>query len=280
MDSAAHKKQAFVDSGQYLRLPDLDADLYFRRSGSGTCLLLALHGFGLDGSIFGNIASQIDPSTHTLIAPDLPGHGKTNWSARAFTAQDLVEVVSVLKDMQSIDSVHLIGFSYGGRIFTKLVSNGWISQTRELTLMAPDGYGGEYTRWIDSWLGFSLKGVAALVAYPKPWLWLARILARTKIINPFALQFVEWQLGDPKSRSRLQLTLRSMGQFRLKKSDYQALNRWAGSENRASVWLGQRDKVVHAKRMEEIVGTMPNVQWHLHTGGHWPTAEMVKEGFY
>ncbi|MEM8583222.1 MAG: alpha/beta hydrolase [Bacteroidota bacterium] len=270
METAEQRKQSFADSGQRLDLPELGGHLYFRRSGTGPRLLLALHGFGLDGSIFASLASQIDEDTHTLIAPDMPGHGQTKWSKPAFTASDFVDVLEKLIGLQPTEYVHLIGFSYGGRISTKLIAGGLLPMVDKLSLMAPDGYGGKYTKWIDSWLGFSLHWVAKLVGRPKPWLWLARILARVKIINPFALQFVKWQLGDAKSRQRLQLTLRSMHEFRLRQTDYNALDSWASRGKSASVSVGLRDQVVNRKGMEEIVRSMPNVSWYTHKGGHWP----------
>ncbi|MEM6396724.1 MAG: alpha/beta hydrolase [Bacteroidota bacterium] len=269
------QKQNFVDSEQHLHIEELGVDLYFRRSGTGPTLLLALHGYGLDGSIFAKVASEMDAEKYTLIAFDLPSHGKTIWPNRKFTPEDLVLVIRKLAALQPITQFHLIGFSYGGRISTKLIAHGHLPEVDALTLMAPDGYGGKYTRWIDSWLGFALDPVAALIAYPKPWLWLARLLAKVKVINPFALQFVEWQLGDTDSRARLQLTLRSLGQFRLRREDFQALNQWAGEGHSTTVRLGRRDRVVDGDRMEEIVDGLANVSWRMHEGGHWPSSDFI-----
>ncbi len=83
--------------------------LHLRRLGSGP-ELVALHGFSLTGEQFSPAAAPLD---HTIIAPDLPGHGLSR--ARS------CDVDSVLDDIESVleapgDPRPLLGYSQGGRL--------------------------------------------------------------------------------------------------------------------------------------------------------------------
>ena len=80
-----------------------------RRFGNGPPLV-ALHGFTLTGEQFASAGSFLG---HTVIAPDLPGHGR-NVDARTHLT-DVIEFVASTVDFLG-QPVPVIGYSQGGRL--------------------------------------------------------------------------------------------------------------------------------------------------------------------
>lgn len=240
---------------------------HLRRIGEGPHLILALHGFGLSGAMFTSLAKLLDPHHFSCLAIDLPGHGQTNWQPPVFYPADISELLEELQHLASWSSIQLLGFSLGGRVWSKLVAQGLCPRANSLTLVAPDGYGGRYTSWIDGRLGHLLSPVSHLGNHPRPWTWMARQLEKRKVISPFARHFVESQLNDPGSRQRLQLTLRSLGQFRLDKRDYSSLAQW-GHKYPAEVWIGQKDAIIRSDRLTKLLAPYPSIKIETYANGH------------
>jgi pimeloyl-ACP methyl ester carboxylesterase len=90
--------------------------LHFLKSGSGSRLLLAFHGYGDD-------AEQYDPmleylhNDYIILSFDLPYHGKSKWPDEVhFTKKKLGSMVSALMAEYQVDKVSLMGYSIGGRV--------------------------------------------------------------------------------------------------------------------------------------------------------------------
>ncbi len=83
--------------------------LHVRKFGSGTAIV-ALHGFSLTGEQFSPAADHLN---HTIVAPDLPGHG----SSRSHPADvdTVTAAIDVLLDGMG-KPTPLIGYSQGGRM--------------------------------------------------------------------------------------------------------------------------------------------------------------------
>lgn len=84
--------------------------LAFRRSGAGP-IVVALHGFTHTGAQFDSLAPDIG---RTVIAPDLPGHGR---SAHAPSSLSSV-VAQVAETIVAVhtEAVPIVGYSQGGRV--------------------------------------------------------------------------------------------------------------------------------------------------------------------
>lgn len=84
--------------------------LHVRRYGrNGAGPLVALHGFTLTGAMFEPLSRHLDVE---LLAPDLPGHGR---SPAATTLDDAVAAVADTLE-RSIAPPGLLGYSMGGRL--------------------------------------------------------------------------------------------------------------------------------------------------------------------
>lgn len=87
--------------------------IYVRSMGRGTVVLL-VHGFGEDGTIWDNQA-QFLKNDFKLIIPDLPGCGKSE-SATDVSMESIADMLKAVLDAAGAESCHLIGHSMGGYI--------------------------------------------------------------------------------------------------------------------------------------------------------------------
>lgn len=89
--------------------------LNFERKGNGKEILVLLHGFMENLSIWSDMEPYL--SEHfSLLKIDLPGHGQSEIVAEVQTMEMMAEEVKKVLDDQNLDKVHLLGHSMGGYI--------------------------------------------------------------------------------------------------------------------------------------------------------------------
>lgn len=89
--------------------------LNFERKGNGKEILVLLHGFMENLSIWSDMEPYL--SEHfSLLKIDLPGHGQSEIVAEVQTMEMVAEEVKKVLDDQNLDKVHLLGHSMGGYI--------------------------------------------------------------------------------------------------------------------------------------------------------------------
>lgn len=116
--------------------------LYAETSGdlAGSTPLVLLHGFGGIGALWRHVADLM-PDEQTVIAYDLPGHGRSLVSDPGGAGRIAKAVLADL-DSRGIDRVHLVGHSLGGAVAT-LIALRSPGRIVSLTLLAPGGFGPE-----------------------------------------------------------------------------------------------------------------------------------------
>jgi len=106
--------------------------------GSGGKLLICLHGFGESALHFKCLAPALGDD-YTIIALDMPLHGKTEWKeGRDFTKDDLPALITQLLEQHGRQRFSLMGYSMGGRLALCVIEK-MATQVDELILLAPDG---------------------------------------------------------------------------------------------------------------------------------------------
>ncbi|HRO45315.1 alpha/beta hydrolase [Agriterribacter sp.] len=105
--------------------------------GTGKKILLCFHGFGETAGSFMSLARQIENS-YTIIAVDLPLHGKTIWKdGLPCTAADIINIIDNIPVLHE-QHFSLAGYSMGGRVALSVYER--IPQRIvQLVLLAPDG---------------------------------------------------------------------------------------------------------------------------------------------
>jgi len=95
-------------------------DLYYRVSGDGPPLLL-LHGFTGAGFLWGKYVDQFSKD-YTVIAPDLPGHGRSSNPLDHFSLRETAKAMLHLLDELGHGRVKGIGYSVGGMILLQMAT--------------------------------------------------------------------------------------------------------------------------------------------------------------
>ena len=86
--------------------------------GEGDAILL-LHGWGSNITLFDGIIKTLS-SKHRVIAPDMPGFGKTPEPQRAWSVDDYVDFIIKFVDGLELKEFSVLVHSFGGRVLLKL----------------------------------------------------------------------------------------------------------------------------------------------------------------
>jgi pimeloyl-[acyl-carrier protein] methyl ester esterase len=91
--------------------------LYSQTSGAGDAApLVLLHGWGMNLRVFDGLRAALG-AQHRVIAMDLPGHGRSPWTAGSSPQQQLDELAAMLPR-----GATLVGWSLGGQLALQLAS--------------------------------------------------------------------------------------------------------------------------------------------------------------
>ena len=108
--------------------------LFWDRAGSGDPLLL-LHGIGSTHDDFTALRPRLD-AEYRVLAPDLPGHGRSAALPDRPTIAALTDAVAGDLDELGLDRVHVLGNSIGARIGLELAAR---RRARSVVAISPSG---------------------------------------------------------------------------------------------------------------------------------------------
>lgn len=176
--------------------------LHYHRFGHGNQWLFCFHGYGEAGEKFLFLEETL-LSTHTVIAIDMPFHGKTSW-----TGPLLLEPVVLMDIIQQIappgSQVQLMGYSMGGRICLHLLEM-YPQQISRLVLVAPDGL--HKNPWqkftTQTWLGNKLFRLT--MQYPGWMFVMMGLTTKLGLFNKSISRFAHQYLDDAEERQKLYL---------------------------------------------------------------------------
>lgn len=80
----------------------------------GKQTLLWLHGLGSWGECFGSVMGRVGLAARHQLAPDLPGYGRSAWTAEPLTLTELTDHVATWLRGRPVGPVTVIGHSLGG----------------------------------------------------------------------------------------------------------------------------------------------------------------------
>jgi len=113
-----------------------NSTVHYTHWGTGPEWLFCFHGYGEESSSFLCLKKSLEQQ-YTVIAIDLPFHGKTEWNEGfSFEPDDLLEMIHQLRPAGQ--GFHLMGYSMGGRVVLQLVQLAAV-EIRSVLLVAPDG---------------------------------------------------------------------------------------------------------------------------------------------
>ena len=93
-----------------------------RRKEADAPVVLLLHGWGCDSSIFSFIENGLSEGA-SVLSVDFPGHGKSGDPPEPWGVPDYAEQIVLLLDELSLPSVNVVAHSFGGRVALWLASH-------------------------------------------------------------------------------------------------------------------------------------------------------------
>lgn len=99
-----------------IRIDDIPVN--YIDEGDGSVILL-LHGWGSNITLFDGIIKTLSPS-HRVIAPDMPGFGKTPEPQQPWAVDDYVDFIIKFIDSLGLKEFGVLVHSFGGRVLFKL----------------------------------------------------------------------------------------------------------------------------------------------------------------
>jgi pimeloyl-ACP methyl ester carboxylesterase len=182
------------------------SQLHFLKAGTGNTVILCFHGYGETADYFVFLANLLSPEQYTLIAVDLPFHGKTVWKeGLRFLPADLQKITELIMEQSAVtpdQKIILMGFSLGGRVALQLYQT-MPASIFKLILMAPDGLKVNSWYWLATQTTAGNTFFAFTMKKPGWFFGLLRVMNKLKLVNSSIFKFVNYYIGDPEVRRLL-----------------------------------------------------------------------------
>ncbi|WP_367392255.1 alpha/beta fold hydrolase [Lewinella sp. LCG006] len=204
--------------------------------GNGPQLLITLHGYDYDGSVFAAWASTLGDQ-YTLCAPDLPFHGQTSWRGREFRPETIQAIITAIAHHEGASTFHLAGHSLGARLLV-CTGNTWVEQVTQFILLAPAGIG-SFDRVPPLWMQ---RIAEKALAWPLWLKFLVNLGSRLKLVSNFHRRYAEVQLFDAQKRQLLFRTYNSLRHLRTTRPDRKQF--WEQTTIPTLVVLAEQDRFV------------------------------------
>jgi len=215
------------------------------KAGSGNTVILCFHGYGETADYFAFLTQLLSPEHYTLIAVDLPFHGKTVWKeGLIFLPADLQKITQLILEQSAVtpgQKIILMGFSLGGRMALQLYQT-MPASIHKLILMAPDGLKVNSWYWLATQTTAGNKFFDFTMKKPGWFFGLLRLMNKLKLVNSSIFKFVNYYIGDPEVRRLLYSRWTSMRKI---KPALPVIKKYI-LENKTSVRLvyGKHDRII------------------------------------
>ncbi|MGW2783785.1 alpha/beta fold hydrolase [Streptomyces populi] len=245
----------------------------YRMAGEGPALVL-IHGIGDSSATWAELIPDL-ARTHTVIAPDLLGHGASDRPRADYSVAAYANGVRDLLGTLDIESATLVGHSLGGGVAMQFAYQ-FPERTERLILVSSGGVGGEVNPVLRA---VSLPGAQLLLSalrLPGMRLQVGLFLSLMRMIDadlardaPELLNLVD-ALPDATSRSAFTRTLRAVVDWR--GQAVTMLDRCYLTEGMPTMLLwGSRDSVVPVRHAHGAHEAMPGSRLEIFEGaGHFP----------
>ncbi len=181
----------------------------------GSRLVVCFHGYDEDGGNF-QMLRDLLPGDCSILAMDLPFHGKTIWSENdRLDVEGMHELIERIRQrhFREADTLEFFGFSMGGRVALAMVEQ-TVEKAGYLTLLAPDGLVVNPWYWLATQTRPGHWLFRFTVQYPG-WFFMILKLAKTlRLVNLSIYKFTMHHLGTETQRWQLYNRWISMRWFR------------------------------------------------------------------
>lgn len=172
------------------------------RFGSGPQLLICFHGFDETAEKFRSLEPALG-KRYSVVAVDLPFHGKTNWQAGTFfTPENLKMLINYILEQEMKHRFSLMGYSLGGKIALAAVTQ-FASAIDEIILVAPDGVKSNAWYNVAVYPGWGQKLFKRFVKNPTFIFHTANILKWMGILSERFHKFLQFQTDTETKRQKV-----------------------------------------------------------------------------
>lgn len=233
----------------------------YLKFGAGKKLLIALPGYANNADLFLKIASALI-NEFTVIALDLPWHGKTKIKNDDFNKKDFIAILkNIIDSFPEMITVEFMGYSYGGRLSLGVLNEFDISR---LWLIAADGL--EARRGYNFFPVFLRRMLSNLIRKPNWFLKLLSLLHSLSIVPKYTHRFMTHHLGNKENKNRLLGTWIFTADF--VSNQKKLLSTLQEKQIPVVIIYGNEDKIIHPKGGLKLKKTYPLAELHFIDAGH------------
>lgn len=245
-------------------IPYHGSSFHVVKYGKGEDIIFCFHGYGEEASTY-SIFEELLGDAYTLIAIDMPFHGKTDWRGPLlFALNALIDIINELLDSAD-KKFNLMGYSMGGRVAFRLLE-AIPERVKKLVLVAPDGL------HKNPWQRFSTETYVGNRLFKftmenPDWLFgLMKMAFALRLLNPSIEKFIRYYLDEEQQRLMLYKRWTTMRKFRPSISKLQQI--FMKQQIPLHIFFGKYDRVIVAKRGYTFAKKLPSVYIAEIEAGH------------
>ena len=228
-----------------------DMYLHYLVYGSGKEVIVCFHGHGKSAEDFSFLASE----KRKVISISLFLHGNSTFSndridRRLITSNDVEKLLEKIFTEEKVRNFHLVAYSQGGRFALTIIPS-FSNRIKTINLLAVDGlndnnfYSWSQRRW------WARKLFKRWVHRPKELVYIARILAKLKLIHQKLVDFINFYAID---KEKIKLAYQTWSAFRALRPNEKELTK-ALNQNTIPFQLiiGKYDKIITKDSAEKFL---------------------------
>jgi len=243
-----------------------DSKLFFKKTGTGSNVLLVFHGFGQNHAAFEVLANALG-ERYTVYAFDLYFHGKSEWGyeEQPLEKSFLKEIIAKFLAENNVHRFAVAGFSLGAR-FAMAITEEFPSKVEHLFLLAPDGIRASFWFTMSTYPIALRKVFKSMIAHPGRFKVIVNTLHELRVMNKGLLKFAEHQMNTVEKRRKVYF---SWVVFRHLKFNRRKLIRLLNENNiPVTIVIGQQDRVITSKSVKGFVGKILRGNFKVIDTGH------------
>lgn len=218
--------------------------IHYHVSGSGKRLLFCFHGFAESANHFLFMEKELGDE-FTIVAIDLPFHGKTIWKESGRLERSLLcNWIDQIAKQFNAEKFSLLGYSMGGRIVLSIAEI-LASRIEHIILCAPDGLKENFWYRLATQTSAGNRLFKTTMQSPGWFLGMVSIGRTLGLLKAHSVKFVQHYLVDKQKRMQLYQIWTTMGSFRPDLVNVRSVLARHGIGTR--LIFGKYDRIIHHK---------------------------------
>ncbi|MBC8173144.1 MAG: alpha/beta hydrolase [Chitinophagales bacterium] len=240
--------------------------------GTGKKILFAFHGYN-ENALSLLVLEKSLGAKYTVIAPDIPYHGKTEWKEENhFNTDDFIAIVrlfiseNVLHPAEKIERFSVLGFSMGGKC-ALYVAHAYTDKIDELFLLASDGIRTNKVYNVAVYPKWGRGIFKTTIRHPTWFFAFINMMNKLKLLSPWLYKFTYNHMDTKEKRQRLYNTWISMAEFN---PDIEKVKEQLNlHDTRVFLFFGVRDEVIPVQVGDYFADGLRNCTFTRLDRGHY-----------